>query len=52
MTVRIAATRNVRIVSVLTQVLLIAYATIAAVAVTSRLNRQADAVRREVLGDY
>ncbi|AZM46581.1 hypothetical protein DMB38_12830 [Streptomyces sp. WAC 06738] len=49
------ATQNVHIVSVITQALLVVYAllaTVAAVTMTNRLNRKADAARREVLGDY
>lgn len=48
------ATKNVAIVSVITQVLLVALgilATIAAVRMTNALNRKAEAARREVLGD-
>jgi hypothetical protein len=48
------ATRNVAIVSVITQVLLVVLgilSTIAAVTMTNRLNRKADAARKEVLGD-
>lgn len=48
------ATRNIAIVSVITQALLIVLgilSTIAAVTMTNRLNRKADAARREVLGD-
>ncbi len=48
------ATRDIRIVSVITQVLLVAGGiafTITAVRMTNALNRQAEAARREVLGD-
>jgi hypothetical protein len=48
------ATKNIAIVSVITQVLLVVLgilSTIAAVTMTNRLNRKADAARREVLGD-
>ncbi|MFD3483796.1 hypothetical protein [Streptomyces sp. NPDC058665] len=48
------ATANIAVVSVITQVLLIVLgvlSTIAAVTMTNRLNRKADAARREVLGD-
>lgn len=48
------ATRNVAVVSVITEVLLVVLgvlSTIAAVTMTSRLNRKADAARKEVLGD-
>lgn len=48
------ATKDVRIVSVITQVLLVVLgilSTIAAVRMTNALNRKADAARREVLGD-
>lgn len=48
------ATRNIAIVSVITQVLLVVLgilSTTAAVTMTSRLNRKADTARREVLGD-
>jgi hypothetical protein len=48
------ATRNIAVVSVITEVLLVVLgilATIAAVRMTNALNRKADAARREVLGD-
>ncbi|MFJ4434592.1 hypothetical protein [Streptomyces sp. NPDC088923] len=48
------ATRNVPVVSVITQVLLVVLgilSTITAVRMTNALNRKADAARREVLGD-
>jgi hypothetical protein len=48
------ATQHVPIVGVITQVLLIVLGvlfTIAAVTMTTRLNRKADAARKEVLGD-
>lgn len=48
------ATRNVAIVSVITQVLLVALgvlSTVAAVTMTRRLNKKVDAARRDVLGD-
>ncbi|MFB7548581.1 hypothetical protein [Streptomyces sp. NPDC056154] len=48
------ATRNVAVVNVITQVLLVVLgiiSTIAAVTMTNRLNKKADAARREVLGD-
>jgi hypothetical protein len=48
------ATQNVRIVSVITQVLLVVLgilSTTAAVTMTIKLNRKADAARRDVLGD-
>lgn len=48
------ATKNIAVVSVITQVLLLVLgilSTIAAVTMTNRLNRKADAARREVLGD-
>lgn len=47
-------TKDIRIVSVITQVLLVVLgilSTIAAVTMTIRLTRKADAARREVLGD-
>ncbi|MEU0393825.1 hypothetical protein ABZ208_13780 [Streptomyces sp. NPDC006208] len=47
-------TEDIRIVSVITQVLLVVLgilSTIAAVSMTNRLNRKADAARRDVLGD-
>ncbi|WHM36628.1 hypothetical protein [Streptomyces sp. BPTC-684] len=49
-----SATKNIAIVSVITQVLLVVLGllfTIAAVTMTNRLNRKAEAARREVLGD-
>jgi hypothetical protein len=48
------ATRNIAVVNVITQVLLVGLgilATIAAVRMTNALNRKALAARREVLGD-
>ncbi|MEV8245020.1 hypothetical protein AB0R01_14760 [Streptomyces rochei] len=48
------ATKNVAIVSVITQVLLVILgilSTIAAVRMTNALDRKADAARRDVLGD-
>ncbi|MEV6105853.1 hypothetical protein AB0M28_14210 [Streptomyces sp. NPDC051940] len=48
------ATQNVRIVSVITQVIFAAYAivfTYIAVKMTNRLNRKIDPLRRQVLGD-
>jgi uncharacterized membrane protein (UPF0182 family) len=48
------ATRNIPIISVITQVLLVVLGvlfTIAAVTMTNRLNRKAEAARTEVLGD-
>ncbi|MGW6295645.1 hypothetical protein [Streptomyces sp. NPDC055058] len=48
------ATRDIRIVSVITQVLLVVGGiafTITAVRMTNALNRKAEAARREVLGD-
>lgn len=48
------ATKNVAVVSVITQVLLVVLgilSTIAAVTMTTKLNKKADAARREVLGD-
>jgi hypothetical protein len=48
------ATRNIAIVSVVTQVLLVVLgilSTIAAVTMTSRLNRKVEAARKDVLGD-
>ncbi|MEU0522751.1 hypothetical protein [Streptomyces niveus] len=48
------ATANVAVVSVITQVLLVVLgilSTVAAVTMTNRLNRKADAARRDVLGD-
>ncbi|MGW3594996.1 hypothetical protein [Streptomyces sp. NPDC005167] len=48
------ATKNVAIVSVITQVLLVVLgilSTIAAVRMTNALNRKADAARKDVLGD-
>ncbi|MFF3690707.1 hypothetical protein [Streptomyces sp. NPDC002187] len=47
-------TQNIRIVSVITQVLLVGLgilSTIAAVTMTAKLNRKADAARKDVLGD-
>ncbi|GGP53861.1 hypothetical protein [Streptomyces melanogenes] len=49
-----SATKSIAIVSVITQVLLVVLGllfTIAAVTMTNRLNRKAEAARREVLGD-
>ncbi|MGW7085030.1 hypothetical protein ACWGH2_16280 [Streptomyces sp. NPDC054871] len=48
------ATRDIAIISLITQVLLVvlgALSTFAAVRMTNALNRKADAARREVLGD-
>lgn len=48
------ATRNIHIVSVITQTLLVALgvlSTIAAITMTSRLNRKAADARKDVLGD-
>ncbi|MGW3821815.1 hypothetical protein ACWEAF_05770 [Streptomyces sp. NPDC005071] len=48
------ATKDIAIVSAITQVLLVVLgilSTIAAVTMTNRLNRKADAARKEVLGD-
>ncbi|MET4925480.1 hypothetical protein P3L51_24525 [Streptomyces sp. PSRA5] len=48
------ATADIAVVSVVTQALLVVLgvlSTIAAVTMTNRLNRKADAARREVLGD-
>lgn len=48
------ATQNIRILSVITQVLLIVlgiFFTVAAATMTSKLNRKADTARKEVLGD-
>lgn len=48
------ATRHVAIVSVVTQVLLVVLgilSTVAAVTMTSRLNRKLDAARKDVLGE-
>lgn len=48
------ATRNVAILSVITQVLLVVLGvlfTVAAVRMTNALNRKADAARHQVLGD-
>lgn len=48
------ATKNIAVVSVLTQVLLVAVflaLTVALFRMTGALNRRADAARREVLGD-
>lgn len=48
------ATKDIRIVSVITQALLVILgilSTIAAVTMTNRLNRKAAAARRDVLGD-
>lgn len=48
------ATRNVPVVSVITQVLLVVLGilfTFAAVTMTRKLNAKADAARKEVLGD-
>ncbi|MCP3820080.1 hypothetical protein NLX86_18865 [Streptomyces sp. A3M-1-3] len=48
------ATRNVAIVSVITQTLLVVLgtlSTIAAVTMTNRLNRKATEARKEILGD-
>jgi hypothetical protein len=48
------AMKNVAVVSVITQVLLVVLgllSTIAAVTMTNRLNRKADAARKDVLGD-
>lgn len=47
-------TQNIRIVSVITQVLLVVLgilSTIAAVTMTAKLNRKADEARKDVLGD-
>ena len=48
------ATRNIAVVSIITEVLFFGFgvlATIAAVRMTNALNRKAEAARREVLGD-
>jgi hypothetical protein len=48
------ATQNVRIVSVITQVLLVVLgilSTTAAITMTIKLNRKVDAARKDVLGD-
>jgi hypothetical protein len=48
------ATRNVAIISVITQVLLVALgilSTIAAVTMTNRLNKKADTARRDILSN-
>lgn len=48
------ATKNVAIVSIITQVLLVVLGilfTVTAVRMTNALNRKAEAARREVLGD-
>ncbi|MGI5469461.1 hypothetical protein [Streptomyces sp. CA-132043] len=49
------ATKNIAIVSVITQALLVVLgilSTFAAVTMTNRLNRKAEAARKEVLGDW